>query len=58
MEALSGVVSGIAVVSLPLRLIQSIEVIKTFAHNSEDVPKDLVRLEASLERLEALIGAA
>jgi hypothetical protein len=55
MEALSGVISGIAVVSLPLRLIKSIEVIKTSAHNFKDVLEDLVRLVASLERLEALL---
>jgi hypothetical protein len=57
MEALSGFASGIAIVSLSLQLIQTTRVIKTFAQNVKDAPKELERLVASLGRLEALLEA-
>jgi hypothetical protein len=58
MEALSGVASGIAVVSLALQLIQSIVAIRAFVRDVKDAPKELERLVDKLEQLEALLEEA
>ncbi|EMD60870.1 hypothetical protein GGP41_009818 [Bipolaris sorokiniana] len=55
MEALSGVASGMAVASLSIQLIDSIETIKTFVRNVKDAQQELERLVDLLERLEALL---
>ncbi|EUC50361.1 hypothetical protein COCMIDRAFT_1080 [Bipolaris oryzae ATCC 44560] len=55
MEALSGVASGMAVVSLSIQLIDSIDTIKTFVRKVKDAQQELERLVDLLERLEALL---
>lgn len=55
MDGLSGVASGIVVVSLALQLIQSVGTIKTFVRNVKDALKELERLVELLERLGALL---
>ena len=55
MEALSGVASGMAVVSLSIQLIESVATIKTFIRNVKESPKELERLVDLLERLEGLL---
>ncbi|KAF1921101.1 hypothetical protein BDU57DRAFT_37577 [Ampelomyces quisqualis] len=55
MEVLSGVASGIAVASLSLQLLQSINTIRTFVRGVKGAPKELQRLAALLDRLHALL---
>jgi len=55
MEALSGVASGMAVMSLSIQLIESVATIKTFIHNVKDSQKELERLVDLLDRLEGLL---
>jgi hypothetical protein len=51
MEALSGVASGMAVVSLTVQLLQSTNAIKTFVRDVKGASKELERLAELLERL-------
>lgn len=55
MDALSGVASLIAVVSLSLQLIQSAHATRSFAQRVKSAPVELLRLTQSLEHLEALL---
>lgn len=55
MEALSGVASGMAVASLSIQLIESINKIKTLIRNVKNAPNELIRLNELLERLGALV---
>jgi hypothetical protein len=55
MEPLSGVASGMAVVSLSLQLVQSIDAINAFVRRVKDSPKEHVRLTELLTRLRALL---
>jgi hypothetical protein len=55
MEPLSGVASGMAVVSLSLQLIQSVFIINTFIRAVKGASKELERLVESLDRLRALL---
>lgn len=55
MEALSGVASGIAVVSLAIQLVDCVGRIKTLIRNVKDAQKELERLVDLLERLQALL---
>lgn len=55
MEPLSGVASGMAVVSLSLQLIQSVGTVNSFIRSVENAPKELVRLTGLLERLGAIL---
>jgi heme exporter protein D len=56
MEVLSGVASGMAVVSLSMQLVQSIGAIKTFIRDVKGASKELERLIESLDRLSALLN--
>lgn len=55
MDPLSTAASGIAVVSLALQLIQSVDNINTCIRKVKDAPKELTRLTERLERLGALL---
>jgi hypothetical protein len=55
MEPLSGVASGMAVISLSLQLIQSVSTIHAFVRTVKGAPTELSRLIESLERLRALL---
>ncbi|CAO2657863.1 Nn.00g071230.m01.CDS01 [Neocucurbitaria sp. VM-36] len=55
MEALSGVASGMAVVSLSIQLIQSVDKIKTLIRNVKGAPTELARLTELLIRLTAML---
>jgi hypothetical protein len=55
MEPLSGVASGMAVVSLSLQLIQSVSTTHAFFRTVKGAPTELIRLIESLERLRALL---
>jgi hypothetical protein len=55
MEVLSGVASGMAVASLSLQLLQSIDTVRTFVRDVKGAPKELQRLAALLDRLHALL---
>ncbi|KAI0579379.1 Fungal specific transcription factor domain-containing protein [Pyrenophora tritici-repentis] len=55
MEALSGIASGMAVVSLAIQLVGTVSTIKTFIRNVKDSRKELERLIDLLERLEGLL---
>lgn len=55
MDGLSGVASGMAVVSLSLQLIQSIGTIKNFVRDVKGASKELQRLIELLDRLNALL---
>jgi hypothetical protein len=55
MEALSGVASGMAVVSLTVQLLQSANTIKTFVRDVKNASKELERLAELLECLSALL---
>ncbi|OAL42951.1 hypothetical protein IQ07DRAFT_525288 [Pyrenochaeta sp. DS3sAY3a] len=55
MEPLAGVASGMAVVSLSLQLIQSVDTIRTFIRNVRDATKELERLSSLLTRLAAIL---
>lgn len=55
MEPLSGVASGMAVVSLSLQLIQSVDKIRTFIGNVKGAAKELERLAGLLCRLAAIL---
>jgi DNA repair ATPase RecN len=55
METLSGVASGMAVASLTLQLLQSVGTIKTFIRDVNGATKELERLVALLDRLNALL---
>jgi hypothetical protein len=58
MEALSGAASGIAVVSLAIQLIQSVALVREFVHDVKGASKELDRLVARLELLNALLENA
>ncbi|CAN9449549.1 unnamed protein product [Alternaria alternata] len=58
MEALSGAASGIAVVSLTIQLIQSVALVREFIHDVKGASKELHRLVAKLELLNALLEDA
>jgi hypothetical protein len=49
------VASGMAVASLSIQLIQSIDAIQTFITNFKDAPKELQRLTGLLERLNSIL---
>jgi hypothetical protein len=55
MEVLSGVASGMAVVSLTVQLLQSANAIKTFIRDVKSASKELERLSESLDCLSALL---
>jgi hypothetical protein len=55
MEVLSGVASGMAVASLSLQLLQSINTIRTFVRDVKSAPEEFQRLAALLDRLHALL---
>jgi DNA repair ATPase RecN len=55
MEALSGVASGMAVVSLTVQLLQSANAIKTFVRSVQNASKELERLVELLDCLSALL---
>jgi hypothetical protein len=55
MEALAGVASGIAVMSLTIQLVDSIGKIKTFVQSIKDAPKELERLLEKLQLLATLL---
>jgi hypothetical protein len=55
MEVLSGVASGMAVVSLTVQLLQSANAIKTFIRDVKSASKELERLSDQLECLSALL---
>lgn len=55
MEPLSGIASGMAVVSLSLQLIQSVDTIRTFIRNVKEAEKELERLASLLTRLAAIL---
>jgi hypothetical protein len=55
MEALSGVASGMAVVSLTVQLMQSTNTIKTFIRDVKGASKELERLSELLDCLSALL---
>jgi hypothetical protein len=55
MEALSGAASGIAVVSLSIQLLQSVGTIKSFIQDVKGASKELERVVALLDRLNALL---
>jgi hypothetical protein len=55
MDALSGVASGMAVVSLTVQLLQSANTIKTFVRDVKGASKELERLAELLECLSALL---
>jgi hypothetical protein len=55
MEALSGVASGMAVASLSIQLLQSVGTIKAFIRDVKGASKELARLVALLDRLNALL---
>jgi hypothetical protein len=55
MEALSGAASGIAVVSLTIQLIQSVALVREFIQDVKGASKELRRLVAKLELLNALL---
>jgi hypothetical protein len=55
MEVLSGVASGMAVVSLSVQLLQSVGTIKSFIRGVKGASKELERLMALLDRLNALL---
>jgi hypothetical protein len=55
MDVLSGVASGMAVASLTLQLLQSVGTIKTFIRDVKGATKELERLVALLDRLNALL---
>jgi predicted small secreted protein len=54
MDPLSGAASVIAVASLALQLLQSVNTVKAFVHDIQSASKDLERLADSLGRLGAL----
>jgi hypothetical protein len=56
MEALSGVASGMAVVSLTVQLLQSTNTIKTFIRDIKGASKELQRLSGLLDCLSALLA--
>ncbi|KAF2625572.1 hypothetical protein BU25DRAFT_115911 [Macroventuria anomochaeta] len=55
MESLSGVASGIAVASLAIQLLQSVNTIRSLLHNVQDPPQELIRIADLLKRLGALL---
>jgi DNA repair ATPase RecN len=55
MDALSGVASGMAVVSLTVQLLQSANAIKTFIRDAKSASKELERLSDLLDCLSALL---
>jgi hypothetical protein len=56
MEVLSGVASSIAVASLAIQLLQSVGTIKSFIHEVKGASKELERLAALLDQLNALLA--
>jgi hypothetical protein len=56
MEVLSGVASGMAVVSLTVQLLQSTNTIKTFLRDVRGASKELERLSELLDCLSALLA--
>lgn len=58
MEPLSGAASAIAVVSLSIQLIESVDRIKSFIKNVKGAPKELERLVGLLTRLAAILHDA
>jgi len=55
MDGLSAAASGIAVVSLAIQLVDSVEKIKRFLRNVSDAPKELERLVDLLDQLELIL---
>jgi hypothetical protein len=55
MEVLAGAASGMAVASLSIQLLQTIGTIKTFLRDVKGASKELERLAARLDRLNALL---
>lgn len=55
MEALSGAASGMAVISLSIQLIQSVDKIRTFIRNVKGASAELERLAELLARLAAVL---
>lgn len=56
MDGLSGVASGMAVASLALQLLQSVNTAKTFIRNVKGASKELDRLGELLDRLSCLLA--
>jgi DNA repair ATPase RecN len=56
MDGLSGVASGMAVASLTLQLLQSVNTVKSFIRNVKGASKELERLGELLNRLGSLLN--
>jgi hypothetical protein len=56
MDGLSGVASGMAVVSLSIQLVETVGKIRAFIRNVKDAPKEIERLVGLLEKLEMLLS--
>lgn len=55
MDGLSGVASGMAVASLAMQLLQSVDTVKSFIRNVKGASKELARLEELLTRLGCML---